>query len=430
MPENNDIEIRSDEVQEILSGVPSWMIRWGITLIFGIILMFITLAYFIKYPDVIEGTVKLTTVNPPNKLVTKASGEIERIFVSDKEEVKKGQVIAQIRNIVSKSEVEYLSSKLEEVEENLKDNFRTSVDFTDKGMVFGELQGDYNTLKNAVNDYMLSVNIDQYEKRVGILRRQIANYRKLDKISDRQDNYADENFKRAEERYKSNKALFEQNVISKNEFYEQEKMFTQVKNEIENLKKSNVQNQITLTDYEKQLNELEFEFLNKKGSLSKSIEISIATIRNQISNWEETFEIRANKDGKVSYLEQLSENQFVESGKTLFAIIPSDEDNYIAYVEIDKLGYGKVEIGQTVKMKMDNFPYNQYGQLQGVVQKISLIPNEDKYTIEVGLSNGLVSTYKKELVYTPEMSGQASIVTEDLRILERIFSQFRKIFDN
>ena len=33
------IEVRSEEVQEIISSVPSWMIRWGITCL-GLILLF------------------------------------------------------------------------------------------------------------------------------------------------------------------------------------------------------------------------------------------------------------------------------------------------------------------------------------------------------------------------------------------------------
>ena len=33
MPQNKEIELRSDEVQEILTQVPHWMIRWGNMLI-------------------------------------------------------------------------------------------------------------------------------------------------------------------------------------------------------------------------------------------------------------------------------------------------------------------------------------------------------------------------------------------------------------
>ena len=40
MPQKNDnIQVRSEEVQEILSYVPNWMIRWGMTLVLVIIFM-------------------------------------------------------------------------------------------------------------------------------------------------------------------------------------------------------------------------------------------------------------------------------------------------------------------------------------------------------------------------------------------------------
>ncbi len=133
--------------------------------------------------------------------------------------------------------------------------------------------------------------------------------------------------------------------------------------------------------------------------------------------------------GRVNFMTQLSENQFVEAGKVLFAVVPEKEDEFVGYIEVDKRGYGKIEVGQDVKMRFDNFPAVEYGQIKGEVHSISAIPNEDKYLVKVKLTDGLTSTYKKKLTYSPEMSGQADIITEDLRILERIFNQFRKIFD-
>ena len=51
MPDEPNIEIKSEEVQEILSTIPPWIIRWGIGLIFFVILLMITGSYFFSYPD-------------------------------------------------------------------------------------------------------------------------------------------------------------------------------------------------------------------------------------------------------------------------------------------------------------------------------------------------------------------------------------------
>jgi HlyD family secretion protein len=429
MEEKREIEIRSDEVQEILSSVPSWMIRWGITLIFGIMMICIVLAYFIKYPDVIKGTISLTTVTPPSKLVSKTSGEIEGLFVKDNQYVKAGGVLARIKNPLTKEAVDFLEKIVLEVQLGFQNDFKSPIEFANNQTVFGGVQSEYNELVNAVNEYRFSLNTDQYEKRKQNLEKQISNYRRLDEINQRQFKYAEESYVRAEDKYNANKDLYAKNVISKADFFDQEAAFTQAKNELENLRKNNLQNTITLTDYERQLNELEIDFLTKKMNISQTIETRLNNIRNEINNWQAVYLITAPMDGRVNYLMRISENQFVEAGKQLFAIIPDGVDQYVGYIEVDKLGYGKVEVGQQVKIRLDNFPSVEYGQLKGAVQSISAIPNEDKYLIKVGLTNGLMSTYNKKLIYSPEMTGQADIVTEDLRIVERIFNQFRKLFD-
>ena len=47
-----DIELRSEEVQEILAKVPHWMLRWGNVLFLSLILMLLFLSWLIKYPDI------------------------------------------------------------------------------------------------------------------------------------------------------------------------------------------------------------------------------------------------------------------------------------------------------------------------------------------------------------------------------------------
>jgi hypothetical protein len=54
MPKEKDFELRSEEVQEILTRVPHWMIRWGSLVILFILLSLFVVAYLIKYPDIVS----------------------------------------------------------------------------------------------------------------------------------------------------------------------------------------------------------------------------------------------------------------------------------------------------------------------------------------------------------------------------------------
>ena len=51
----NALEIRSEEVQEIISHLPNGMVRWGLTVIFFVMSALLSVTWFIKYPDLLTG---------------------------------------------------------------------------------------------------------------------------------------------------------------------------------------------------------------------------------------------------------------------------------------------------------------------------------------------------------------------------------------
>ena len=58
MNENEQqIELKSPAVQEILGRPPRWIIRWGISIIFIVVAGLVVGSYFFKYPDVINATI-------------------------------------------------------------------------------------------------------------------------------------------------------------------------------------------------------------------------------------------------------------------------------------------------------------------------------------------------------------------------------------
>jgi hypothetical protein len=53
MEESKNLELRSEPVTEILGSPPKSIIRWGITVMFLIIIMLFVGSWFFKYPEVI-----------------------------------------------------------------------------------------------------------------------------------------------------------------------------------------------------------------------------------------------------------------------------------------------------------------------------------------------------------------------------------------
>ncbi len=445
MPEKKEhINLRSDKVQEIMSHVPNWMIRWGITLIFILIALGIFITWFIKYPDVITGSATLSTKVPTVKLFTKNSGEINALSCTDHKKVKKGDMIALIENSLDLPSKEYLEVLCYEIETSLEDNgtdsYRFNVNFEDEELVFGTIQADYQALKTAYLDYKFFSSNSTQRVQIANLRDQIKNYTILRSVAYQQLNTSQKQLSRAQEKFKSDKILFKKNVISKMEFYEEEKKLIQAENEVGNYKKASVESSIRITDLKKELAQISIEYNKQKNGFLTKIRASIGIIRNAIDNWGRNFEIKSPIDGELSYLENVAVNQFVESGKALFAIITNNQE-FIGYLTVPQQGYGKIKIGQKVRIKVDNYPFHEFGQLDGVITSISLIAtdgvastssesaNQKQYRVEFKLSKGLKSSYGKTFEYTPEMSGSAEIITKDLRLMERIFNKFMTVFE-
>ena len=105
-----NIELRSEEVQEILTKVPHWMIRWGNTLFLFLIIMLLLLSWFVKYPDIITSESIITTEIPPQKEYARTTGKIDTIFINDEESVSKYQKLAIIENTANYSDVFFLKS--------------------------------------------------------------------------------------------------------------------------------------------------------------------------------------------------------------------------------------------------------------------------------------------------------------------------------
>ena len=88
MPQEQDhIELRSEHVQDILTAVPNWMIRWGNTLVLLLIIMLLCISWFVKYPDIIPSEALITTQIPPQKEYAKVTGRLSTLLVSDNEKV-------------------------------------------------------------------------------------------------------------------------------------------------------------------------------------------------------------------------------------------------------------------------------------------------------------------------------------------------------
>jgi HlyD family secretion protein len=440
-PEIDGVELRSEELQEMLTRPPAWLTRWGAALFSGLLCLIILLSWFIKSPDKITGTFTLTTENPPIELSSRNSGKIQKLFVRDNQPVNHNDIIAEIENPMGIEGVRYLESLISQIQNYVTGKVDDRGIHVESTLTFGDAQADYNNLIKNYQDHIELVSNPFHKERVRELRDQLNWQTELLAINRNQSTIFESQLKNAKTRFAIEEKLYQEKVNSDVEYIQQQDAWLEKLMQNENYKKAIVQGGMTISDLKKQIRQLEFEFEEKLRANKLAMLESIKNLKNYITKWQQTYTVRATSAGMLSYLKPLYNNQYVKAEDALFAIV-QDQGDYVAFAIVNSTGAGKVKKGQRVRLKLDNYPYQQFGSIDGVVRDISLLPQasetsanesgevaKSSYRVTIGLANKLMTNYDVQLNFKPNMTGQAEILTDDLRLLERVFYNVRKAID-
>ena len=427
MPENKEFELRSEEVHDILTKVPHWMIRWGTILIFGIIIMLFFTSWFLKYPDVVKTDIVITTNIPPEKLVAKNSGRIEAILVKDKSLITQKTHLAIIENAANYKDVLLLKSIVDKTEINdSKKNFPfyklQNLELGDVESAFALFQKDYiaDGLNSDLQPFQVENNAQksestQIKERLSLLLQQKEINEQELKLQ-----------KNEITRYTT---LNSKGVISDQEFESKKLNYLQAEKNYKSLLSSISQLKSTLIDNSRATKGTQINGTREMVILHRSVTQSFYQLKKVIKDWELNYTLKSSIAGEVTFLQVWTENQTITSGDNVFSIIPTTQKGFVGKVKAPALNSGKIKIGQQVNIRLANFPDREFGVLKGEIKNISLVPDkEGNLLIDVILPKGLQTSYKKQIPFQQEMKGSAEIITEDLRLLERILYQFRDIF--
>lgn len=430
-PDNSapdNLEFRSEEVQEVLSAVPNWMIRWGNVVFLLIIFLIIALSYFIKYPDIIETETVITTEIPPQKEFARLTGKIDSIYVIDAQTVFKNTVLGVIENNANAEDVYFLKSILDTVK--LKDG-DLHFPFTQLPiLVLGDIEESFAQFENNYNQYLLNIELKPFlsNERANRISLSELNRRLLSLNAQLDLNESEIKLKKNE--LERNQILYKKGVISKQEFENIQLEVLTAKRNLKNLTLSISQIREEVSEGRQLLKATKFSRAKGETQLIRNTIQSINKLRKVIGEWEDKYVLKSEIYGQVSFMNIWNENQTVQDGDLVFTIIPIKFSRYVAKVKAPLLNSGKIQIGQKVNIKLENYPEAEFGIIRGKVEKISLTANKDDfYIIDVSLPESLITSYGKEISFKQEMRGTAEIITDDLRLLERVLYQFKKLMN-
>jgi multidrug resistance efflux pump len=371
----------------------------------------------------------LTTENPPIVLLSKSTGKIDRLFVVNEELIDAGKIIALINSPTNFDQ--YLLMK-----ERLNESFKIA-DWDTQVLTFelseqltlGEMQTSYASyLKNRDNlkQYLTQKFIP---RKIALLRKQIVKQNEYYSTQLRQKELQIKDLKLSGKAFFRDSTLFQKLAISESEYEQARQFFLLKKSTFVGFEASLKNTESSILQMEENIVELQMQCEKDLAQYRLTLDEAKLNLENLIHQWEERYLVTSPVKGKITFTSVWSENQEVKTGDLIGTVIPQGALTIIVKAIVPTVGFGKVEVGQQVNIKLSGFPYMEFGMLKGHIRSISLVPEEKGYMADIELTGGMTSSYRENLKFIHQMDGTAEIVTKDLRLIYRFINPLRALLD-
>lgn len=422
-----DIELRSDEFQEIVSQSPRWMIRSGISLIFGIILLLLLVSYFFRYPDVIDASIVVLSENPPAYLAARTTARIDSLLVSDNQIVSDNQTIAILENTANFEDAMKVKDMLQKQETFMLSFDTLTAIQPEMALKLGDIQSDYSNFVRLYNDYFTFLRLKLHPKKIKALKQQVSmNHIYYDRLwAQKQDMEAD--YRLVNTQFKRDSLLMLKGVLSDLDLEKSKTLLIQKKYNLNGARTKLAETQSSNLKLDQEVVSAEMEFADQQKKAQNTLIEAANVLKSRLAFWEQSFVILTPIVGKVSFTNYWSKNQQVKKDEIVFTVIPEKKSQIIGRISLPVKGAGKVAVGQNVNIRFENFPYMEYGYIRGTVKSISLVSSNENYIVEVDMPQDMITNYNIPLRFSQEMKGSAEIITEDLRLIQRFVNPVKSL---
>ena len=433
----NRDNFHSDEAQAIMGHAPAWVVRWGVMVVFCIFTGILLGCYFIKYPDTVEAPVVITTLNPPADLYARYDGLIDTLFVSDGEQVEQGTLVAVLRSAADRRDVQRVEAELTRMA-GVPVAELSAAAWLGNDYRLGELQASFSEFQSKCRDYRHYLATDNIARKKQLLAEQIAKNREYYANLKRQHALLVKDLDYGRRTLERDSLLLSEAVISSADFEATAQNYISKQNAKAGFDATLTSTELQIIQSEQQIVELTIQQENDIAEYERALQQSHQQLLAQIAQWRQQYVLEAPAAGRVSLVNYWSENQHVKVGDKLASIVPDKKTEVIGRMQVPTAGFGKVQVGQQVNVKLNGYPYMEFGVLRGTIRSLSAVPEQVQtqqgvsavYIAEVIFPEGMTTSYRRELPLIQQMDGTGEIITEDMRLISRFIQPIVSLFKN
>lgn len=420
---SSQISLRSEMAQEIISRKPNFMEKWALVIFLLIIMLLVAATWFIHYPDIIETHATLTAADAPKEIIPLQEGRLVKLFTQNGQKVNKNEVLGWIESIADHAEVIELSKEVDRSIFLLNTKGATTVSslFSKRFYNLGEIQASYQSFTTALqlfNDYNYN---GFYTKKRNLLRQDVKTIEQTNTTIQNQKKFAEQDIQLASETYDMNSVLFDQKVLSKEEYRTEKSKYINREMAIPQLEAALLSNESQKRDKIKEIDQIGHDMAQELVAFQQAVQ----SFKSTIDDWKKKFLIQSPVGGKVFFIIPLQENQFLQPGKLIGYINP-DNNHFYSETYLPQDNFGKLDTGLMVQLRFNAYPYQEVGFVEGKLDYISNVASDSGFLATISFDKGLITNNNKVIPYKSGLKAQALIITKDMRLLQRFWYNINK----
>jgi HlyD family secretion protein len=423
-PLDNEDRIYSNEVREIISSRPAWIVRNGIALFFIIIALLFTLTYFIQYPDLVKAPVRIVGKNLPKQMISKVEGRIVRLAAKDNSNVLQGDALAILQSNADYEQVLTFELWVNQTEEQLSKQQWIAIKNLPPLNNLGDWQKNYQDIQQQLYQLSWSMPSGYLDLKKQSIRKDLNLITELTQNANEQKKLIQQELDMQQNLLSINERLVKEKVIAPLDLDKDKSMVIAKKQQLIQVDAGNINQNANELSKEKELVELSKSSMD----IRQNFITALLNAKSAIAEWKNRYMVVATENGKLQFTSYFQTNSWIKAGQELFTIIPNQPD-YFAEIIASQQNFGKIKKGQQVNIALSSYQRNEFGILKGVIENIPAVPYKDTaFLIRVQLSNGLITNYKKQIQFSNNLTGIAEIITADVSLADRLLYQWRGLF--
>ena len=292
MPERGD-NYYSEPVQEIMGSIPSWITRWGVTVIAGIFALIIIGCCIIRYPQTLTSAITLTSENPPSDLASRYDGLLDTVCVVNGQKVSGGDLVALLSTPADYGDIMAVRDLLDSLSSRERDALPDAVSSPSlyENYRLGDLQSSWSELVRSCSAYLNWSEIDQSGHQKRLVEEQIGKNREYYGDLLAQKAVLEQDMRYEQAGLERDSLLMAEGAVSRAEYEATLKNWTSKKGNLASFEATLTSTQLSILQLRQQLTELEIQRQYEETEHLRGIMQQASQLKAQVAQWLEQYAV-------------------------------------------------------------------------------------------------------------------------------------------